>query len=402
VSALFVVKIVAVYIFQDEIGVWEDDVIAKNMLETGEMFYMQRGTPNYMFQFPVYPSLLFGIYKLFGYNQLYGIVFNLLMISIISFLLFEIFIYAGTKLGLKPGVIKIELIAFFTVLSFLFHPFISFYSMFKVHPFIIDMFFPITIIFFSFRFLKLQSWRNLCLLAFSTGLGVLNRSTAFSAFIPFIILAASSLTLRKTLFSLSVVSITTILVISPWLMRGYSLYNSLAMTMTGNEIIWKGSLYNSDGSNYLLNGRTYKSTLSRDEIKFLSGKPIIVQNDFFKAKYSQLLREDPQHVFKLYFTKLKNFWLYHKNIGIEYGKRIQSFIFIYKGYTFIILVLNLGAIVLFKFKSLVLLSYPIILSIIQSIFYVETRHRMIIEPFLLFIGILTIIMVWERFINLKN
>ena len=172
---------------------------ARNMLETGEMFYMQRGTPNYMFQFPVYPSLLFGIYKLFGYNQLYGIVFNLLMISIISFLLFEIFIYASSTLGLKPGVIKTELIALLTVLSFLFHPFISLYSMFKVHPFVIDMFFPIAIIFFSFRYLKLQSWKNLCLLAFSTGLGVLNRSTAFSAFIPFIILAASFLTLRKTL-----------------------------------------------------------------------------------------------------------------------------------------------------------------------------------------------------------
>ena len=53
VSVLFIVKIIIVYIFQNEIGVWEDDVIARNMLETGEMFYMQRGTPNYMFQFPV-------------------------------------------------------------------------------------------------------------------------------------------------------------------------------------------------------------------------------------------------------------------------------------------------------------------------------------------------------------
>ena len=395
-SALFVVKIVAVYIFQDEIGVWEDDVIAKNMLETGEMFYMQRGTPNYMFQFPVYPSLLFGIYKLFGYNPLYAVVFNLLMISIISFLLFEIFIYASSTLGLKPGMIKTELIAFLTVLSFLFHPFISFYSMFKVHPFVFDMFFPIAIIFFSFRFLKFQSWKNLCLLAFSTGLGVLNRSTAFSALIPFIILAASSLNLKKTLLSLAVVSFTTVLVITPWLMRGYSLYNSLAMTMTGNEMLWAGSLYNSDGSTYLLNGKTYKTTLTKQENEFLHGKSISVQNKFFKKKYFQILLQNPQHIFSMYLIKFKNFWLYHKNIGIEYGDGIQSFLIIFKIYVFLILGLNVSAIFFLKLKPLVLLSFPLGISLVQSFFYVEARHRMSVEPFLLFFSFVTIFIVWQK------
>ena len=55
VAVILLVKICAIFIYQGKITVWEDDVIARNMLETGEMFYMQRGTANYMFQFPVYP-----------------------------------------------------------------------------------------------------------------------------------------------------------------------------------------------------------------------------------------------------------------------------------------------------------------------------------------------------------
>ena len=77
VLILFFLKIAVVFFYQDQIGVWEDDVIARNMLETGEMFYMQRGTPNYMFQFPVYPSLLFVTYKTFGYDPFYAIVLKL-------------------------------------------------------------------------------------------------------------------------------------------------------------------------------------------------------------------------------------------------------------------------------------------------------------------------------------
>jgi len=403
VLILFFLKLIVVFFYQDQIGVWEDDVIARNMLETGEMFYMQRGTPNYMFQFPVYPSLLFVIYKIFGYNPFYAIVLNLGIISITCFFLYKIFIDFYRLLKVKLMGVDPELIAFLTVLSFLIHPFISFYSMFKVHPFVFDMFFPIAIIFFSFRFLKLQCWKNLCLLAFSTGLGVLNRSTAFSALIPFIILAASSLNLRKTLLSLAVVSFTTVLVITPWLMRGYSLYNSLAMTMTGNEMLWAGSLYNSDGSTYLLNGRTYKTALTLQENEFLHGKSISVQSEFFKKKYDQILLHNPQHIFSMYLIKFKNFWLYHKNIGIEYGDGIQSLLITFKLYVFLILGLNVSAIFFLKFKPFVLLSFPLGIALVQSFFYVETRHRISVEPFLLFFSFITIFIYGKKIcINVRE
>ena len=213
--------------------------------------------------------------------------------------------------------------------------------------------------------------------------------------LPFVILGIQLLGLKKTMLNLAVVSSITALVISPWLMRGYRIYGKASMAPMLSEVLWKGSLYNSDGSNYLLDGRTFRSVLSHEENEFLYGKPITVQNDFFRGKYDQLLRKDPQHVINMYLIKLKNFWLYHRNIGIEYGERIKSFLVAYKAYAYLILFLNLGAVFLLKCKPLVLLSYPIGLSLIQSVFYVETRHRMIVEPFLLFFGILTAFALWE-------
>ena len=402
VLILFFLKIAVVFFYQDQIGVWEDDVIARNMLETGEMFYMQRGTPNYMFQFPVYPSLLFVTYKTFGYDPFYAIVLNIVILSVTGVFLYKIFIDICMMQDLKLQRVKPELIALVSVLAFLLHPFISYYSMFKVHPFILDMFFPVLIIFFSVKYLQLPSWQNLGLFTFSSGFGMLNRSTAFVALLPFVILGVQLLGVRKTMLNLVVVFSVTALIVSPWLMRGYRLYGRATMAPMLSEVLWKGSLYGGDGSNYLLDGRTYNSVLSQGENEFLQGKPITVQNEFFRKKYVELRREDPQHVVAMYLMKLKNFWLYHKNIGIEYGDRIQSFLITYKLYVYFILVLNLGAVFLFNYKPLVLLSYPIGLSLVQSIFCVETRHRMITEPFLLFFGILTVLVLWERTIHKSN
>ena len=374
---------------------WEDDVIARNMLETGEMFYMQRGTPNYMFQFPVYPWLLFVTYKIFGYDPFYAIVLNIVIISITCFLLYKIFIDICTIQDLKLKRVKPELIALLSVLAFLLHPFISYYSMFKVHPFIINMFFPVLIILLSIKYIQRPSIKNLCLLGISTGFGILNRSTAFVALLPFVFFEIEHFGFKKFILNLLVVFSISLLVISPWLMRGYSLYGKASMAPMLSEVLWKGSLYNSDGSNYLLDGRTYKSVLSKKEKEYLYGQPIVVQNDFFSAKYNNLLRIDPQHVLHMYLLKIKNFWLYHKNIGIEYGKKIQSLLFIYKGYSVFLLILNFCAFFIFKFKPLVLLSYPIGLSLIQSIFYVETRHRMIAEPIIFFFGVLVLIYIYD-------
>ena len=402
VLLLLFLKLAVVFFQKDQIGVWEDDVIARNMLETGKMFFMQRGTPNYMFQFPVYPSLLFVTYKIFGYDPLHAIVLNLVIISLTCFFLYTIFIEVCRLQDVKLKRVRSELIALISVFAFLLHPFIAYYSMFKVHPFVVDMFFPVLIIFLYVKYLQLPSWKNFGLLAFSSGFGILNRATAFVALLPFFILGVKFLGVRKIMLNLVLVFSVAALVISPWLVRSYGLYNMLAMTMTGNEILWKGSLYNSDGSAYLLDGRTYESALSKEEDQFLHGKSITIQNEFFKNKYSQLLREYPQHVFKIYFMKLKNFWFYHKNIGVEYGERIQSFLVAYKIYIFFILGLNVGAVFLLKYKPLVLLSYPIGLCLVQSIFYVEARHRMIVEPFLLFFGILTVFVLSELNIHVNG
>ena len=396
VLTLFFVKLAIVFFYQDEIEVWEDDVIARNMVATGEMFYLQRGTPNYMFQFPVYPSLLYVTYRAFGLEPFNAIVLNLVIISFTCFFLYKIFVDLGKMCNLEFTNVKPGFVALISVLAFQVHPFITYYSMFKVHPFVFDMIFPIIMVFLSLRMLKNPSSGNLGLLALSTGFGMLNRATAVLALLPFLILGIRELGTKKTLVNISLVSLISLFIVSPWLIRNYRLYNVFSMTMTGKEILWKGSLYNSDGSNYLLDGRTYKNALSRKESTFLQEKPIAAQEEFFGEKYKKILRKDPLHVIKMYLIKLRNFWLYHSNIGIEYSERIQSFLIMYKVYVYFILVLNLGAVFLFRFRPLVLVSYPIGLSLIQSIFYVETRHRMIVEPFLLFFSVLAVLAVWDR------
>ena len=146
VVTLFILKLAIVFFHQDEIRVWEDDNIARNMLETGKMFYLQRGTPNYMFQFPVYPSLLYVTYRAFGLEPFNAIVLNLVIISFTCFFLYKIFVDLGKMCNLEFTNVKPGFVALISVLAFQVHPFITYYSMFKVHPFVFDMIFPIIII----------------------------------------------------------------------------------------------------------------------------------------------------------------------------------------------------------------------------------------------------------------
>ena len=44
VLILFFLKFGIVCLYKDEIGVWEDEVIARNMVETEEMIFLQSGT----------------------------------------------------------------------------------------------------------------------------------------------------------------------------------------------------------------------------------------------------------------------------------------------------------------------------------------------------------------------
>lgn len=185
---------------------------------------------------------------------------------------------------------------------------------------------------------------------------------------------------------LAVVYATACLICLPWLVRNYNIYGDWSMVSTSSEILWKGIIYGSGGGNHLYDGRHYSEVLTRDEKKQLSQLTVNEQKDFFMDKYLYILKNDPLQVAKMYLLKLKNFWWFRDMISIDYPQEYRRYVPFYKIYYVLCLVFVIVSICFLKKKVLIVLTYPFVLSLMQSAYYVETRHRIIIEPFLIFLA----------------
>jgi hypothetical protein len=268
--------------------------------------------------------------------------------------------------------------------------------MFDVHPLIFNMFFPTAVLYFTLRYLGARKTpsdlpgadKDLWLLGLSLGIATLDRTTNITAIVPFLIMGFRRLGMKRLLRAVSVPVLAVAVFMLPWLYRSYRHTGYFNSVSTVEETLWQGVLYGSDGSNYMLDGRHYAEVLTKDEVEWLEGRSVSEQERFFKEKYRQILHTDPLQVVKMFFIKLKNFWWFHKNTALTYPRIVRTLLPIYKVFFAAILLLSLISIVKLRGRPLLLLSYPLTLSLLYASFYVETRHRLVIESFLLFTAVL--------------
>jgi hypothetical protein len=105
----------------------------------------------------------------------------------------------------------------------------------------------------------------------------------------------------------------------------------------------------------------------------------------FKNEAIKNLYEHPKKSLIHYFVKLKGFFFFRKNIGQEYPNYL-TYLFLYK----VIYIVILFSSVFFVAKNPKYLGIVIpflFLGLFHSVFYVETRHRIIYEPIFIMLSI---------------
>ncbi len=236
-----------------------------------------------------------------------------------------------------------------------------------------------------FRFLEKRSTQNLILYGLALGLAVMDRATLAVTPLPFLILSKNSFSFLHYTRNIIALLIITCFVNIPWMIRNFQKDHVVGFASSGRDL-WKGSISESEGSNYLNTGLNYYSALTLEEIKYCGQLTPAEQNEFFVGKFMKNVNDDPSGYLKLYFVKLKNFWIYRTLIGNEYPSFIQPFIPVYKSLYLTILILSLISCFLFR-KAWMVMTMPAALSIFHAFFYVETRHRLLIEPLLIFLAV---------------
>jgi len=372
---LFLVKLVAVFFVSEEsIKVFEDYSLAENLYNTGDFFYNHDGVDNRSFQFPVYPYVLYSLMLITGLSLKTALLIQILCIGFGSVLIVEaLFSYFERRTSRltesSKEILKIVILLF---------PFINYYAYFTAHTFAFNFLMLSLFIWVSERFLtgKSKWW----VLGLTFGLLLLQRSSL-------VVLVLFPLIDQLNTRQLKVrtwIAIFILASISPlsWSYRNYQVDDVFGMTSTTGKILWKGSIPESSGSNYIEGNDNYYEYFPDSLKKTFGSLTVREQNESFLELY-EMNKKDKGAFIKTYWIKLKSFFMFRKGIGTEYSS--QSIIYVYQFYYVVLVLLVILALIRYKELLLPLLLPFVCLGLFQAWFYVEMRHRIIYEPILIII-----------------
>jgi hypothetical protein len=396
IATVTAIKIGAILAIRPPARRFEDTRIAFNLLSNGSLSFRHLGQTYYAYQFPTYPLVEAAIFRLAGASPLPVLVFNVLVTAVTAWVLAAIFeLFLVRMADAAPFRDRLPAVVWTSVVAFLLDPAIAQYSMLQLHPLAIDtlaFYVPVALTFWYVD----RGWqaRDLVILGVATGLVMLTRVVLVVNLLPLVALSISRDGWRSTVGRIATVGVIALCVGAPWLIRTYRLDGVVGYTSTTGEILWKGALPGSEGSNFLSNGNRYLSALSAQEQQELERMPVAAQNRYFLCRYVERLASHPKGVALQFLLKLRNFFWFRPQLGNDYGPAMRRLVPAYEAAYAALLTLAIVAVWLFGRGALLPCSLILGLGFVQSIFYVETRHRAVIEPLLIFLASATVVWWW--------
>jgi len=360
---------------------FEYDELARNLL-AGQGYTIQHlGTTYRSFHSALpYTLLTAGVYALVPGGQ----VALLLLQSVFSGLLgFVVFGIARIVLSEHVGVLSAVLVVL--------HPALAYYDTHKLHPLSFD---ALVVAFATYALLSLSgspSVSRSLLVGLALGVAILQRGTMV-LLVPLVGLSLFwYLRLhRKGWLACLAFGVGLVLVVAPWLARSYALYGYPLLMTTTAEHFWRGNVAHSSGGSYLPSGRTVLEDAPEEFRRDLLSRDEWGQYQLFLREGLLAVREAPVAFVGKLLRKFVYFWTFAPQTGLLYP---PWQLYLYMAYYALIGGLAvIGArwvarVIRNDLKAwrgfILLVAVWLCVSVGQSIFYVELRHRWAVEPLLL-------------------
>lgn len=366
---------------------WEDDRIARAII-TGQGFtFPAHHIIYYSQQPPLYAWLAVVSYFISGSLALLILV-QIVAGSAIAVVAAAIAkrIFGTTAAALSAGI----LVAF--------HPGLIIYSATKAHPMTFDaLFFVLT----SWQVLRLRDrmtfhgWVKLGLIV---GIGTLSRATVIT-FLPISMLWLLCVTRQSgwptrwtVVRGILVASFVAVACLTPWTIRNYQIHHQFVFVQTTDGYdFWIGNNPNATGSAYINAGHSMDTSLTAEERADLESQPTeLAQRTWFLTQARNFIYEHPGKFVRLALMKLFHFWWFSPQSGMRYPPIWFWLYAIYYAATFTLAAIGAWQLRHMgweaKHNALLLAALLISLSILQSLYYVEGRHRWGVESLLLVIS----------------
>ena len=359
---------------------WEYEVAAQNFLNGRGLTVHYLGTDYRALLHPFYPLLCVGIYWLFGslpvavaYTQI--IIFGL--VACISY-----------RIGKE---VFCEKTATLAALLVCLHPGLFIYTTHKLHSLIVDTFWFLRFLLFTLKLQKKMNFKRAVFAGIILGFAILSRPTIllFSGVASIWLLKQWDFLVRKKFLFLFTLLATTAVILTPWAVRNFIVFGRFIPMSTSSGIhLWRGNNPNATGTLRTSSGEIvlYKDVKFLEELYKLDE---LGQAQLFQKAALTYMREHPWRTFQLFLKKFYYFWWFSPQSGILYPPKWRL---LYRGwYSSAILLAILGmecgwrktACAEQREKLLLLILFLFSISLFQSIFFVEGRHRWTIEPVLL-------------------
>lgn len=359
---------------------WEFEEMANNLLAGRGLIRHQMGTPYYAYVLPVYPLFTAGVYAVTAHSRAAVLLiqcligaFAVIQVKAIGDLVFE-----DTRVS--------TLGAWLTAL----HPPLILFST-RLHSLTLDVFALLWVLWAWLRLLRAPRAREAFHAGVAGGFALLSRGTAL-AFLAWAA-AVTAWVLRhqalRRIQVLAVVALVSGAAVLPWLIRNaIVLHRFPVLITTTGQSLWQGNNPNSSGSGYLPDGRSALDTLPQHALQKLKDLDESGQDRLFRDEAVRFIHEHPGQAFGLYLRKLRIFWWAGPQTGLKYPRHYRVFYGIY--YTVIVALASIGLwrrrLFLRRPPYLLLIGLAVSVSLLQSMYYVEGRHRWGIEPVLLLLA----------------
>ena len=386
----FILRIISIFILKQNINpdIWEYDTIALNLL-SGKGYTYPHLSNNYLFLgYPFYAYFSAAIH--FITNR------NYLTLEIIQALIAAFCIIPLAAVARK---IFNEKVAVIVSLLYSLHPGLIVYTG-KIHELTLVVCFILLI---SYLAICCEPKKHiLFIIGALIGFGILLRPT-FIFFIPsFFIYLIVKKRIKKAFLDSLIVILLAILIISPWIYRGYKKYNHfIFITTTSAENFWMGNNPMASGSALTKDNRPIFNVQDEEFKEKALALNEIDQGYFFRDEAIKYIKAYPLEFFNRTATKFIYFWSFSPQMGLEYP---ASWLIAYKFlYCFLSIFFVLG--IYFIFKNYIYINMPaviflfsffLIISIVHSFYYVDGRYRWMMEPLLMIFSSYGIVALHEK------
>ncbi|MEO8500024.1 MAG: glycosyltransferase family 39 protein [Vicinamibacteria bacterium] len=229
------------------------------------------------------------------------------------------------------------------------------------------------------------------------GLGVLSRGTPVVA-LPIVAVALLGRFAGQALRTLGVIAVAFALCLAPWLIRNVLLLGVPVITTTAGENFWRGNHAGATGGVQDENGGQITHLIvSNPDLPEpirtgLTGRSEVERDRLFGLEGWRFIREKPKAAMELFTRKLRRFWWQIDSDPRDY---LQENAIAYEAvYRLELALAVLGMWLAVRSKpdradprerraAFLSIAVMIAVSLLQCAFYVQGRHRFLIEPLLL-------------------